>query len=92
MVRYPRVVARLVQPRLCGMVSPVRSGVVVLLMLGSSFALDNGLALTPPMGFNPWNSFGGGFPSGVYIIENKPQTGNGNQSLMITHGQCEVGK
>ena len=30
----------------------------VILTAGGASAVDNGLALTPPMGFNDWNSFG----------------------------------
>jgi len=30
----------------------------LLLLFGSTAALDNGLAITPPMGFNPWNCYG----------------------------------
>jgi alpha-galactosidase len=33
---------------------------VVLLAGGSAWALENGLARTPPMGWNSWNRFGGG--------------------------------
>ena len=33
---------------------------LLLLGLGGATALDNGLALTPPMGWNPWNCFGVG--------------------------------
>ncbi len=33
-------------------------GVIVLLLSSTTFALDNGLALTPPMGWNSWNCFG----------------------------------
>jgi alpha-galactosidase len=34
------------------------TGFVLVLLLGSAaFALDNGLALTPPMGWNSWNKF-----------------------------------
>jgi len=74
MVRQQRVVAYPFRPRSRGirfLLSAigrgrcrrflVGSGLVLLMMPGSGFALDNGLALTPPMGFNPWNSFGGGF-------------------------------
>ncbi|EDQ84720.1 uncharacterized protein MONBRDRAFT_34585 [Monosiga brevicollis MX1] len=32
--------------------------VVVLLLVTPAFSLDNGLGLTPPMGFNPWNCYG----------------------------------
>jgi alpha-galactosidase len=31
---------------------------MILLTGASAFALDNGLARTPPMGWNSWNKFG----------------------------------
>lgn len=33
---------------------------VLVTMIGFGHALDNGQAITPPMGFNPWNCFGVG--------------------------------
>jgi len=36
----------------------VSSALVLALLVGPSTALDNGLALTPPMGWNPWNCYG----------------------------------
>ena len=38
--------------------SPLLLAAGFLLMTCPSFALDNGLAKTPPMGWNSWNKFG----------------------------------
>jgi len=32
--------------------------IVALLVVSSVFGIDNGLGLTPPMGWNSWNHFG----------------------------------
>ena len=52
------------QPLFCT-AGRLRSGVVLLLWVwgtvfhgSAAWALDNGLALTPPMGWNSWNKFG----------------------------------
>ncbi len=41
--------------------STVKFGIIMVIVLAANFegwALDNGLALTPPMGWNSWNKFG----------------------------------
>jgi len=42
-------------------ISAVKFGLILIILLTASSegrALDNGLALTPPMGWNSWNKFG----------------------------------
>jgi len=34
------------------------AALVLLALVGGCCGLDNGLGLTPPMGFNTWNHFG----------------------------------
>ena len=40
------------------MVPVVSSALLFVALLAPSYSIDNGLALTPPMGFANWNSFG----------------------------------
>ena len=55
---------------------------LILLLLVCCNALDNGLAVTPPMGYNPWNAFREAFTE-VEAMS--------TMDLLVERGFAEVG-